>query len=136
MPLALAKMPYGLLNSRQRESHNYQKVSAALADYGYATIRLHDDWAGADFIAQHQSGSFLKIQLKSRPVLDKKYMGKDIVIAFPSSGIWYLFEHDAMLAHLQGAGHVVGTQSWAVHGSYSWPGSFGVLQASGLLHPL
>jgi len=27
------------------------KVAAALADYGYNSMRLNDDWQGADFIA-------------------------------------------------------------------------------------
>ena len=136
MPVTLIKVPYSHLNSRQRESHNYQKVSAALADFGYATIRLHDDWSGADFIAQHQSGSFLKIQLKSRPVLATKYIAKDLYIAFPSTGAWYLYEHDVLLSHLRGLGQVVSTQSWTVHGSYSWPGSISTLLSTGLLQRL
>jgi hypothetical protein len=32
-------------------------VSAVLADYGFMTMRLRDDWQGADFIAQHVEGA-------------------------------------------------------------------------------
>jgi hypothetical protein len=123
MPLVLSKVPYRKLNSRQREAHNFQKLSAALADYGYSTIRLQDDWQGADLIAQHHGGiDFLKIQLKSRLVLDKRYVGKDIYVAFPDKGAWYIYEHDALLAALTATGKITGTASWKTHGSYSWPG--------------
>lgn len=58
---------YEELTSAQQENYNYQKVCAVLADYGFSTIRLTDDWEGADFIAQHAgSDTFLKVQLKGR----------------------------------------------------------------------
>lgn len=58
------RIDIGKLNSRQLEAHRFQKVSAVLADFGYQTIRLSDDWNGADFIAQHIDGSFLMVQPK------------------------------------------------------------------------
>jgi hypothetical protein len=59
------KIIYSELNARQKESYNFQKVSAIFADYGFSTIRLSDDWQGADFIAQHIDNQvFLKVQLK------------------------------------------------------------------------
>jgi hypothetical protein len=85
MPLELSTIEYSNLNSRQKENYNYQKISAVLADYGFITHRLTDDWQGADFIAQHFDGkTFLKVQLKGRLTFDKKYLGKDIYIAFRS----------------------------------------------------
>ncbi|AOF82135.1 hypothetical protein BSY238_1960 [Methyloversatilis sp. RAC08] len=72
---------YASLNARQKKSYNFQKVSGVLADYGFTTIRLSDDWQGADFIAQHIDGQqFVKAQLKGRCTLAKKYMGKDLYI--------------------------------------------------------
>ena len=60
----MKKILYKNLNAKQKETFNFQKVSAVLADYGYACIRLNDDWNGADFIAQHIDGlNYLKIQL-------------------------------------------------------------------------
>ena len=51
-------------------SLNFQKVSAVLADFGYMTIPLSNDWSRADFIAQTADGSpSLKVQLKSRLTL-------------------------------------------------------------------
>jgi len=97
--LNLTPIEYKYLNSRQKENYNFQKVSGVLADFGYVTMRLSDDWQGADFIANHISGQqFLKIQLKGRLTLDQKYQGKEIWICFPHNGIWYLYPHDAAVA--------------------------------------
>ena len=85
----MKKINYDKLNSCQQENYNFQKVAAVLADYGYNSIRLTDDWQGADFIAIHIDGStFLKIQLKGRISFDKKYQNKDIWICFPYNGDW------------------------------------------------
>ena len=121
MPVRLQLIPYASLNDRQKEAHNFQKVSAALADFGYSTIRLQNDWQGADFIAQdHTGNAFLKIQLKGRADLKKKYEGKDICVAFPHDGSWYMYFHDELLAEAATLGVVVNSASWKEHGSYSW----------------
>lgn len=86
------------LNARQKENFNFQKVASTLADYGFNCIRLSDDWQGADFIACHIDGNtFVKIQLKSCFTFAKKFIGKDIYIAFPQDGKWYLYPHDELL---------------------------------------
>ncbi len=61
------------LNARQKENYNFQKISAVLADYGFVTLRLSDDWNGADFIALHKSGESLRVQLKARLSFSRKY---------------------------------------------------------------
>jgi len=76
------KVTYESLNSRQRESYNYQKISGVLADYGFVTIRLSDDWKGADFLAQHHNGETLRVQLKGRLAFYQKYQGKDLWVCF------------------------------------------------------
>jgi hypothetical protein len=53
----LQKIAYTELNSRQKENYNFQKVAAHLADYGFNSLRLSDDWQGADFIACHIDGN-------------------------------------------------------------------------------
>ena len=69
----MKKINYNKLNPKQQESYNFQKVSSVLADYGFTTIKLSDDWQGSDFIAQSIDGNtFLKIQLKGRLTLSKK----------------------------------------------------------------
>ena len=113
---------YATLNSRQRENHNFQKVSAVLADYGYVTLRLSDDWQGADFISQHIDGqTFLRVQLKSRMGVARKYRHRGLWLCFPHAGHWYLCPHDGLLEYLlaeRGIGHTV---SWAANGEYTQP---------------
>jgi hypothetical protein len=100
--MKLERIDYKSLNSRQREAFNYQKLSAVLADFGFNTIRLSDDWRGADFIAQHcQTGEFLPVQLKARFGCWKKYQGKNVWVAFPHGDDWYLYDHDAVLHALE-----------------------------------
>lgn len=116
------KVDYQTLNARQKESYNTLKLGAVLADYGFDLIRLNDDWQGADCIANHIDGNtFLKVQLKGRPTIDKKYLEKDIYIAFREGNKWYLYPHDELIELLQGAGIALQTDSWIEKGHYSWP---------------
>lgn len=115
-----ARIDYAGLNARQKENHNFQKVSALLADYGYLTLRLSDDWHGADFIAQHmQAGHFLRVQLKSRLTVARKYRGRGLHLCFPHGGRWYLCPHDALLEHLLATTMLGSTASWREDGHYS-----------------
>ena len=116
-------IPYADLNSRQKENYNFHKIAARLANFGYNCLRLTDDWQGADFIACHIDGeTFLKVQLKGRLVIDRKYQGKDIHIAFIHGDGAYLYEHDKLVAHLEANG-LIGDESvtWHEHGFRSWP---------------
>lgn len=119
----MEKVDYRKLNARQKEIYNFQKVSAIFAEYGYTTVKLSDDWMGADFIAISFDGSrYLKVQLKGVLTFGKKYQGKDIHICFcdQKSGSWYLYKHDELLKKfVKGIGK---TESWAIHGGYSFPG--------------
>jgi hypothetical protein len=93
---------YSDLTHRAKENYNFQKVSSILADYGFSTLRLSDDWQGADFIALKFDGSeFIKVQLKGRFGVAKKYEGKKIWVCFPFDGGLYLFPHDEILAKLK-----------------------------------
>lgn len=123
MSLELSRIRYADLNARQKENYNFQKVSALLADFGFATIRLSDDWQGADFIAQHIDGqTFLKVQLKGRLTFDEKYRGKNLYVAFEDGGTWYLYPHDALLEVVLKSTTIRGTDSWRTHGGYSFRG--------------
>ena len=87
-PLRFEKIAYEGLNARQKENYNFQKVSAVLADYGYVTIRLSDDWQGFGFIAYHVDGmQSLKVQLKGRLTVYTKYQDKGIWICFKDQKI-------------------------------------------------
>jgi hypothetical protein len=73
--MELKKISYHNLNSKQKENYNFHKVAAALADYGYNSLRLNDDLQGADFIAVN-GDNMLKVQLKGRFTVDKNSLEK------------------------------------------------------------
>ena len=115
------RIEYKDLKARQQENYNFQKVAGHLADYGYNCIRLSDDWQGADFIAYHINGDvFLKVQLKSRLSFDKKYVGKDIWIAFLDGNDCFVYPHDKVLDLILAAGKIAQTVSWENGGKYNW----------------
>jgi hypothetical protein len=109
------------LNSKQKEIYNFQKVAGHLADYGFNCIKLDDDWQGADFLAYHKDQKHtLKVQLKSRFNLDKKYHGKSLFVTFPIEGNWYLIEHDTLVKLVKKHTTHLETKSWnKSNGSYS-----------------
>jgi len=123
MAITLKKIEYCNLNAKQKENYNFLKISAVLADYGFMTMRLSDDWQGADFIAQHiDGGTFLKVQLKGRLSFETKYTGKNLYVAFCSKGEWYLYPHDELLNRVLEESNVGETRSWIEKGEYSFPG--------------
>jgi hypothetical protein len=96
--IKLKKIKYNELNLKAKEIYNFQKVSAVLADYGFATMWLNNDWEGADFIAVHNDGiTTIKVQLKARLYFDSKYSNKEIYICFREDNETYLYPHDELL---------------------------------------
>ena len=121
--MKLEKITYSELNARQKEIYNFQKVAALLADYGFNCIKLSDDWQGADFLAYHKDGKkTLRVQLKSGFTIDKKYLKKDLFIAFPVHGDWYLIEHDKLVEIAGEITNFLNTRSWkSSNGKYTAP---------------
>ena len=117
------KISFEELNARQKENYNFHKISAVLADYGYTTLRLSDDWQGADFIAQHLDGeNFLKVQLKSRLYFGKKYLNKNLYIAFREADQWYLYPHDKLFKEIRPVSKIEQSESWKKdNGEYHFP---------------
>ena len=113
----LQKIKYNELNAKQKENYNFHKVAAALADYGYDCMRLNNDWEGADFIAVN-GDDMLKVQLKGRLTLDKKYIGKDIYVAFLENNKVKLYSHDEVFELFPEKSRQ--SVSWQKNGSYSW----------------
>lgn len=94
-------------------------VSVALAKGYNAFLPVYD--GGVDFILYRESdGEVLKVQLKGRWMIDKKYIGRDIWIAFHLSGRWYIAPHDTMVSIGDKAGFTA-TKSWIDAGAYSCP---------------
>lgn len=115
-------VPYRMLNPRQKENYTFHKIAARLADYGFNCLRLSDDWQGADFIVCHVNGEiFLKIQLKGRLFIDRKYVGKNIQIAFTHGDDAYLYDHDLMVSYV-GYHRLIGDTSvtWHDKGYRRW----------------
>lgn len=111
------KIDYNQLNSKQKENYNFHKVASALADYGYDSMRLNNDWQGADFIAV-KNDEMLKVQLKGRFSVDKKYIDKEIYIAFIENNVVKMYNHDEAENMLPD--NIKQSDSWKKHGSYSW----------------
>jgi hypothetical protein len=100
--MKLEKINYKDLKPKAQEIFNFQKVSATLADYGFTTMWLNNDWLGGDFLAVHIDGkTFLKVQLKGRLSFNRGYRGKDIYICFICDGETYLYPHDLILDQIE-----------------------------------
>tara|TARA_Y100001936_G_scaffold241507_1_gene277460 strand:- start:355 stop:873 length:519 start_codon:yes stop_codon:yes gene_type:complete len=116
---------YHTLSGKEQESYNAAKLRALMADWGYLeAFTVNGDKHGADLLFYRaEDGNIMKVQLKGRPTLNKAYKGKDIYIAFQhkSTGKWYVYDHDSVLASTLDLGHLAGTKSWDVKGSWSWP---------------
>tara|TARA_B100000768_G_scaffold11505_1_gene11348 strand:- start:310 stop:705 length:396 start_codon:yes stop_codon:yes gene_type:complete len=116
MDIDLNKVSYIDLNSKQKENYNYHKVASALAEYGYDSMRLNNDWEGADFISV-KGDDMIKVQLKGRFTLSKKYENKDLYIAFIEDGIIKIYLHDEALGIA--TNNITDSKSWLENGSYS-----------------
>jgi len=112
-----SKIKYKSLNSRQKENHNFHKVASKLADYGFNSMRLNDDWEGADFISIN-TNQMIKVQLKGRFTIDKKYIGKDLFIAFLESEKVKIYKHDDAVNMI--SDNIKDSKSWKDNGMYNW----------------
>jgi len=116
----IKKINYSQLNARQKENYNFHKIAQILAEYGYDCLRPNNDWKGADFLAYHdETGEVLKVQLKSRVTIGKKYMTKNIYMTFPINNEWYLIRHNDLLSIVQRNTPWLTSQSWIEKGGYS-----------------
>ena len=118
------KVDYKNLKHRQKENYNFQKMASKLAEYGFNCLWLNDDYEGADFIALHVDGkTFLKVQLKGRLEINKKYYNKDIYIAFRNGANYYIYAHDDFLNHAFDNDRIGKTSRrvWDEKGYRSWP---------------
>ena len=106
--------------SQVREVINRNAVISLALDQGFnAFLPVYD--GGVDFILYRESDGMLrKVQLKGRWIIDRKYIGRDIWMAFPMAGEWYLMPHDEMVAQAEAEG-VTKTASWIEGGAYSKP---------------
>lgn len=89
-------------------------VTVALKRGYNAYLPVYD--GGIDLILHSEAtGDTKLVQLKGRWTIDKKYVGRNIWIAFPDGGEWYVAPHDEMVR--LGERHTA-TASWD-RGTYS-----------------
>ncbi len=121
--MTFTEVEYSKLNSRQQELYNFHKIAARLVDFGYNSIRLSDDWEGADFLACHIDGAtVLRVQLKGRMVLEKKYLGKGLHVEFRNGEETYIYPHDHLLEEVRRLGVMnEDSENWRLHGFRYWP---------------
>jgi len=105
------------LSAQAIERININSLTAELmARKWHVYLPVYDD--GIDMLATCDEGAtLLRIQLKSRWSINRKYSDRQIEIAFHEAGIWYLVPHD----HAVEIGRELGytdTQSWK-RGSYT-----------------
>ena len=92
-------------------------VSLAMAQGFNAFLPVYDD--GVDFILYREADAVIrKVQLKGRWTIDRKYVGRDIWMAFPIADAWYLVPHDEMVEFAEADGTTL-TASWVEGGIYS-----------------
>lgn len=94
-------------------------VSLALANGYNAFLPVYD--GGVDFILHNEeTGDLRKVQLKGRWTIDRKYLGRDIWIAFHDKRRWYLAPHDEMASMAVDYGYTA-SSSWVDKGAYTCP---------------
>ena len=106
--------------SQVREAINRNTIVSLALEQGFnAFLPVYD--GGVDFILyRERDGVLRKVQLKGRWTIECKYIGRDIWIAFPNAGDWYLMPHDEMVAMAEADG-ATETEAWKVAGVYSRP---------------
>lgn len=93
-------------------------ISIALARGYVAYLPVYDP--GIDLILLNETTNHLmRVQQKGRWTINKKYKGRDIWIAFPDRGIWYVAPHDDVLLRYSEQKGYTDTPSWA-KGEYSY----------------
>ena len=108
-------------SSGLRELENLYKLLPYFTRSGFTPFLPEFD-SGIDFIACRESAAgegdvLIKVQLKGRWTIDKKYRGRSMAIAFPDEQDWYVIPHGEMVAFAEQAGFT-NTKSWD-QGTYS-----------------
>ena len=100
------------LSARSIEKMNCLKLTTLALGEGYvAYLPVVDE--GIDLILYREKPLELrKVQLKARWTIAKKYLCRDIWIAFPEDENWYMAPHDEMLEIAKKLRFAIGTSCW------------------------
>ena len=108
-------------DSRSKEAFNLAQLGAVLARKQEYLLRLPFDSNGADVLAYNPATLKTRpIQIKARLTISKKYVDRNLLIAFPnwsseSRQDWYLLPHDE-LVRILGADKLETKDSWSSGG--------------------
>lgn len=99
-----------------REYSLRNRLSELLMTEGYGVfVPLID--RGIDLIAHHEErGEFRLIQQKSRWTIARKYLGRNLWVAFPDIDGWYIAPHDTLVN--RASADVLASKSWTDKGLY------------------
>ena len=116
-------------SSQIAEVVNRNALVTELLQLGFnAYLPVYD--RGVDLIAYRDvDGITYPIQLKGRWIIDRKYRGQGVWIAFPEKEEWYVAPHDEMIVMGEAAGFCA-TASWTTGGAYSCPQMSSSLRSS------
>ncbi len=100
-----------------REIIHRNELTTLLLRQGYNVfLPVYDH--GIDLIAHREADDDLKlVQQKSRWTIARKYVGRNIWIAFRDGGEWFLAPHDELVGFGETAGYTA-TREWAEKGIY------------------
>ena len=106
------------------EAANRAEATALLIRCNYRVYRPEADIEGEDLLVREpREGAYHGVQLKSGAVVDKKYLGKRLLLLFPSKlhadpeTRWFLIPHDHLFAWIkQRHGH---TPKWSERWVYT-----------------
>ncbi len=100
-----------------REIIHRNELTTLLLRHGYNVfLPVYDE--GIDLIAHREADDDLKlVQQKSRWTIARKYVGRNIWIAFRDGGDWFLAPHDELVSFREAAGYTA-TSSWIEKGNY------------------
>jgi hypothetical protein len=94
------------------------RISPIFLDDGFIPFLPEFD-TGIDLIIYRERDDLtIKLQMKSRWTINRKYLGRNLAIAFPSEGGFYLAPHDVLLEFARDNTNYLKTQSWLVTGQY------------------
>lgn len=98
---------------------NRNVVVSLLLKQGFNVfLPVYDD--GIDFIVHRRvDDSVVKIQLKSRLTIDRKYEGRGISMVLPGRGDWFMIAHDRLLGLVPEAWR--SSRAWTEGGKYTVP---------------
>ena len=119
---------YEKMDGKEKEAYNASHLRSVLATRGFVVTDIHTDKFGADLVAYKPSDparSAIWIQLKSRLTICKKYLNKNLFVAFPenpghASSDWFIYPHDSFVTHCSNESKWVTNENcWHRDGGYS-----------------